>query len=121
MKAPRYKGENPWKRARWPPFWWPTPKASPECKALVDVVLKKLGVGPEALFSTLGRTAARGIESAIIAGQDRSLAEPTGRKHQEGRHQDLPGLEDAPSSDEGVGFVNAPRGALKPLDEHQGR
>jgi Ni,Fe-hydrogenase I large subunit len=35
----------------------------------VNSVLSTLGVGPEALFSTLGRTAARGIETLVIAGQ----------------------------------------------------
>lgn len=38
-------------------------------KPLVDNVLKTLNVGPEALFSTLGRTAARGIETLAIAQQ----------------------------------------------------
>jgi [NiFe] hydrogenase large subunit/hydrogenase large subunit len=38
-----------------------------EVKAVVDLVLSKLQVGPEALFSTLGRTAARGIETLVIA------------------------------------------------------
>lgn len=32
-------------------------------KPVVDQVLAALGTGPEALFSTLGRTAARGIEA----------------------------------------------------------
>jgi hydrogenase large subunit len=36
-------------------------------KAVVNMVLQKLGVGPEALFSTLGRTAARGIETLVVA------------------------------------------------------
>ena len=36
-------------------------------KALVDGALGKLGVGPEALFSTLGRVAARGLETALLA------------------------------------------------------
>ncbi|KAF0219642.1 MAG: quinone-reactive Ni/Fe-hydrogenase large [Geobacteraceae bacterium] len=36
-------------------------------KSAVDGVLAKLGVGPEALFSTLGRTAARGVETLLIA------------------------------------------------------
>ena len=36
-------------------------------KEVVDDVLKKLGVGPEALFSTLGRVAARGIETLVTA------------------------------------------------------
>lgn len=36
-------------------------------REVVDMVLKKLGVGLNALFSTLGRTAARGIETLLIA------------------------------------------------------
>jgi Ni,Fe-hydrogenase I large subunit len=36
-------------------------------KEVVNMVLHKLGVGPEALFSTLGRVAARGIETLITA------------------------------------------------------
>ena len=38
-----------------------------QVKDAVDGVLKKLGVGPEALFSTLGRTAARGVDCLLIA------------------------------------------------------
>jgi Ni,Fe-hydrogenase I large subunit len=38
-------------------------------RQLVDQVLSALGVGPEALFSTLGRVAARGIETVVIAEQ----------------------------------------------------
>ena len=36
-------------------------------KEVVDMVLKKLGVGPAALFSTLGRVAARGVETLVTA------------------------------------------------------
>jgi Ni,Fe-hydrogenase I large subunit len=36
---------------------------------VVNSVLGTLGVGPEALFSTLGRIAARGIETLVIAEQ----------------------------------------------------
>ncbi len=36
-------------------------------RELTDQVLTRLGVGPAALFSTLGRTAARGIETLAIA------------------------------------------------------
>jgi Ni,Fe-hydrogenase I large subunit len=36
-------------------------------RQLVDQVLSNLGVGPAALFSTLGRVAARGIETLVIA------------------------------------------------------
>jgi Ni,Fe-hydrogenase I large subunit len=36
-------------------------------RELVDQVLAQLGVGPDALFSTLGRVAARGIETLVLA------------------------------------------------------
>ncbi|MZP29712.1 hydrogenase 1 large subunit [Heliobacterium undosum] len=42
-------------------------KAHDLVKSEVDKVLGGLGVGPEALFSTLGRTAARGIETKLCA------------------------------------------------------
>ncbi len=38
-----------------------------EIRQAVDNVLARLQVGPDALFSTLGRTAARGIETQVIA------------------------------------------------------
>ncbi len=41
----------------------------PRVKEVVDSVLGTLEVGPEALFSTLGRTAARGIETLVVAEQ----------------------------------------------------
>lgn len=40
-----------------------------ETKAVVDLVLGKLGVDASALFSTLGRTAARGIDCLLVARQ----------------------------------------------------
>ena len=39
----------------------------PDVKKVADLVLQTLGVGPEALFSTLGRTGARGIETLVVA------------------------------------------------------
>ncbi len=41
-------------------------KGDPAAKEAVDGALKALGVGAEVLFSTLGRTAARGIETQLI-------------------------------------------------------
>jgi Ni,Fe-hydrogenase I large subunit len=41
----------------------------PEVKAAVDGVLKQLAVGPAVLFSTLGRVAARGIETQLMVNQ----------------------------------------------------
>ena len=39
----------------------------PRVKAVVDSVLAQLGVGAPALFSTLGRVAARGVETLVLA------------------------------------------------------
>jgi hydrogenase large subunit len=43
----------------------------PRVQGLVNQVLSALSLGPEALFSTLGRVAARGIETLVIAEQIR--------------------------------------------------
>lgn len=65
LKAPRYNGEScevgPLARAL---VGYAT--GHKEMKATVDHVLKTLGVGAGALFSTLGRTAARGINALVI-------------------------------------------------------
>jgi [NiFe] hydrogenase large subunit/hydrogenase large subunit len=88
----------------------------PEVKALVDQVLAKLGVGPDALFSTLGRIAARGIETAVLA--DRmgvwidQLADNMNRHDY--RICDNSKWEPSswPKEATGAGFHEAPRGAL---------
>jgi hydrogenase large subunit len=87
-----------------------------EFKGLVDAVLAKLDVPAAALFSTLGRTAARGLETQLGVGwlmeeyenlianlkagdyttADRRLWDPS----------------NWPSECRGLGFTEAPRGAL---------
>jgi [NiFe] hydrogenase large subunit len=66
MKAPRQTTARPAKSARWPACWWPTPKGHKEVTPIVNSVLKTLDVPATALFSTLGRTAARGIETVAV-------------------------------------------------------
>jgi [NiFe] hydrogenase large subunit len=65
FKAPRYEGEpcevGPLSRVL---VAYGTGKK--EIKALVDSTLQKLSVPVQALFSTLGRTAARGLETVAI-------------------------------------------------------
>ena len=79
----------------------------------VDAVLGALGVGPEALFSTLGRTAARGIETKVIAGQLQGwIDEYQAQIAKEGAKAQIAAKWEMPNSAEGVGFVNAPRGGL---------
>ena len=85
-------------------------------KYWVDAVLAKLGAGPEALFSTLGRTAARCIETVVIAEQlvpwTEELAANIGRgdlRIHEQKHWDPSTW---PREAEGWGWTEAPRGAL---------
>ena len=77
----------------------------------VNYVLKQLNVGPEALFSTLGRTAARGIECLVVADQTQKWVDMLKANVARG-DTDLYTDWKMPDEAMGVGFVNAPRGGL---------
>jgi Ni,Fe-hydrogenase I large subunit len=85
-------------------------------KELVDKTLSALGVGPEALFSTLGRIAARAIEAQVLVESMHlwieGLADNMARRDY--RIQDNSKWDPAswPSDCLGAGFHEAPRGAL---------
>jgi [NiFe] hydrogenase large subunit/hydrogenase large subunit len=85
-------------------------------KELVGAVLKQLNVGPEALFSTLGRVAARGIETRIIAEKMEEWVDALGANMAAGelRIHDNSKWEPGtwPADAMGAGFHEAPRGAL---------
>jgi Ni,Fe-hydrogenase I large subunit len=85
-------------------------------KALVGQVLAKLGVGPEALFSTLGRVAARGIETALLADRMGGWLDELAENMNRGELRIADNSKWDPSSwpkhATGVGFHEAPRGAL---------
>lgn len=66
VKAPRYE-ERPMEVGPLARLLVAYASGHEQVRKGVDGVLAKLGVGPEALFSTLGRTAARGIETLILA------------------------------------------------------
>ena len=66
FKAPRYKGEAT-EVGPLAHVLMAYASGNPEAKALVDTVLKTLDVPASALFSTLGRTAARCIETKMLA------------------------------------------------------
>ena len=68
VKAPRYE-ERPMEVGPLSRVLVAYVSGHKETKAAVDLVLGKLGVGPEALFSTLGRTGARGVDCLVIARQ----------------------------------------------------
>ncbi len=85
-------------------------------KELVGKVLSAVGVGPEALFSTLGRLAARAIETQVLIEKMddwvSELAESMARRDY--RIQDNSKWDPAswPKDCFGAGFHEAPRGAL---------
>jgi hydrogenase large subunit len=87
-----------------------------ETKAVVDLVLGKLGVGAAALFSTLGRTAARGIDCLLVAQQTpKFLDELIGNisKSDYRIHaNEMWEPSEWPAEARGYGMHEAPRGAL---------
>ncbi len=82
-----------------------------DVKPVVDAVLQTLSLTPADLFSTLGRTAARGIETAVIAKKTGELLEAYKANVASGDKKIVENCE-VPDKGEGVGFVNAPRGGL---------
>jgi len=85
-------------------------------KEVVNMVLKKLGVGPEALFSTLGRTAARGIEPLVTAEMLPVWIDDLAARIKSGDIKIHENSKWDPSSwpkeARGYGFHEAPRGSL---------
>ncbi len=87
-----------------------------DVKETVGMVLGKLAVPVDALFSTLGRTAARGIDAALaMIWLKEFFGELMGRvktKETSTFNGERWEPKSWPSSAEGVGLVEAPRGAL---------
>src|SRR5271157_672809 len=91
-------------------------KGSTEVKDVVDEALGQLGVPVTALFSTLGRTAARGLETRLVVHwmkgfYDELIAQiKTGELSTFTRDRWEPST--WPATAQGVGLSEAPRGAL---------
>lgn len=87
-----------------------------EVQEAVNGVLKKLNAPVEALFSTLGRTAARGIETQLIADWSLQLYDKLIQNIKNGNTKTHTKEKWDPSSwpkeAKGVGMTEAPRGAL---------
>ena len=87
-----------------------------DIKEAVDMVLKKLDVPVAALFSTLGRTAARGIETYLVAQWSQEIFSDllANIKNGDSRTFNNEKWEPStwPSEAKGVGMSEAPRGAL---------
>jgi [NiFe] hydrogenase large subunit len=110
FKAPRYEGE-PMEVGPLSRVLVAYGKGHADIKPVVDMVLKKLGVPASALFSTLGRTAARGIETLAIGDKvEEWTMELIGRIKSGDTATYTP--HEIPDSGMGVGLNDVPRGAL---------
>jgi [NiFe] hydrogenase large subunit/hydrogenase large subunit len=85
-------------------------------KELVGAVLQKLNVGPEALFSTLGRVAARAIETLVLSEKQGDWLDQLAAnmsRHDLRTHDNSKWDPSTwPAEASGAGFHEAPRGAL---------
>jgi len=115
MKAPRYEGRamqvGPLAR-----MLVAYASGHRDVREIVGEALGKLKVGPEVLFSTLGRTAARGMETVLLARKmEQWLGELIARI---GNGDTATFTKDKwepstwPAKSEGYGYLDAPRGAL---------
>jgi len=88
----------------------------PEYKEIIDSTLKKLEVPVTALFSTLGRTAARGLETQLTCGWAKEFYNQLLANIKNGdtrtMNNDKWEPDSWPKSARGVGMTEAPRGAL---------
>lgn len=91
-------------------------KGHKEIKETVDFVLNKLNVGPEVLFSTLGRTAARAIETLITVNRLPNWVNMLVANIKAGdyaiHNNEKWDPNSWPKSARGYGWHEAPRGAL---------
>jgi hydrogenase large subunit len=92
------------------------PKQYPEIHGLVEGALKKLDVPVTALFSTLGRTAARGLETAYCVKLQQQQFDKLMANLKAGdlNTANIEKWEPStwPKEAQGAGFTEAPRGAL---------
>ncbi len=91
-------------------------KGNTDVKELVGGVLKQLNVPITALFSTLGRTAARGVETQIVAHWMKGFYDDLITNLKNGERKTFNPYrwepDTWPATAEGVGMTEAPRGAL---------
>lgn len=117
IKAPRWRGHamevGPLARMV---MGYVQPQKYPGIHEAVDAALKHLNVPVTALFSTLGRTAARGIEALYCAKLQRSQFDKLMNNLKAGdtatANVDKWDPQTWPKNAQGAGFTEAPRGAL---------
>jgi len=91
-------------------------KGVPEIQAVVDSTLSSLNVPVDALFSTLGRTAARGLETIAVADWTMEFFDTLMNNIKNGDERmaatDKWDPSTWPKEAKGVGYMEAPRGGL---------
>jgi Ni,Fe-hydrogenase I large subunit len=115
MKAPRYEG-RPFEVGPLARMLVSYASGHEDVRGIVNETLATLEVGPEALFSTLGRVAARGMETVLLARQMQGWYDQLVARIRSGdvatftRERWDPST--WPSEAQGYGYLDAPRGAL---------
>jgi hydrogenase large subunit len=115
LKTPRWKG-NPMEVGPLSRMLVGYASGREEYKEVVHFALNKLDVPVTALFSTLGRTAARGLESILVANWSKEFYQQllSNIKNGDTRMQNNDKWDPStwPNEAKGVGMTEAPRGAL---------
>ena len=111
FKAPRYEGQ-PCEVGPLARTLVSYAKGHAETKKYVDHVLKTLNVPATALFSTLGRTAARAINCLVIAEQAQKWVMDLVGNLKKGDTKSYEAWEFPKGEAMGVGLTDVPRGAL---------
>ncbi len=115
LKSPRYK-DTPMEVGPLARMLVAYASGHERVRELVHYVLDALGAGPEILFSTLGRTAARGIETLVVAEQLGKWIDELAANIERGDYAIFNGEKWDPKAwpkeAEGWGSTEAPRGAL---------
>lgn len=109
-KAPRYDGE-PYEVGPLARFLVAYAQGHPEIKGLVDSTLKATGLPASVLFSTLGRTAARALETKYIGDHVENWVNELVTNIKTGDTRTWTRCE-VPDQAEGRGMTEVPRGAL---------
>lgn len=115
LKAPRYQ-DQPMEVGPLARLLVAYASGQKDVKALVDATLAKLKAPPSALFSTLGRLAARALETQLLANRLVGWIEELGNNLASGNVRIHNGEKwdpnSWPKSARGFGFFEAPRGSL---------
>ena len=115
LKSPRYDGQ-PMEVGPLARMLVAYASGHEEARALIGDVLGRLNIGPAALYSTLGRTAARGIETVLLARRMNTWYDAFVNRIKSGDTQtftrDKWEPDSWPAKAQGYGYLDAPRGAL---------